>query len=212
MSATTTQAELSTQVMDKPLNLPDAISELLNLHSEWRGTAQELANALRLDIAPRSLSVKLDKLEDELKRRGVAVSHKKIKGRKVLVLSLAGNHTAIATKPHTPTSIIGEEGVANSHAYEGVIRFPFSWSYGTITELSDEEKEKVNRTRHIGRKYYYKICAICGGNGGYLDFRKVSDGSSCLICRECAIRYVRKARELQSYALIHPASGGIHHK
>ena len=165
-----------------------------------------------MNLTPRSLSVKLDQSVSELERLGVAVTHKKIKGRKVIVLSLAGNHTAIATKPHTPTQSIREGGVANIDDCEGVIRFPFAWAYGTIKELTEEEKEKVNRTRHIGRKYYYKICAICGGNGGYLDFRKVSDGSSCLICRECAIRYVRKARELQSYALIHPASGGIHHK
>ena len=197
MSATTS-AELSTHVMDKPLNLPDAIRELLNLHSEWRGTAQELANALLLDIAPRSLSVELNKLEDELKRRGVAVSHKKVKGRKVLVLSLAGNHTAIATKPHTPSQSIREEGVANIDTYESVVSFPFSWSYGTIKALTKEEKEKVNRTRHIGRKYYYKICAICCGNGGYLKFRKVSDGSLCLICEECAEQYVRSARRIMS--------------
>ena len=78
-----------------------------------------------------------------------------------------------------------------------MIRFPFAWAYGTITELSDEEKEKVNRTRHIGRKYYKKPCSLCGGNGGHIEFRKVSDGSSCLICKNCAEKYCASALRLE---------------
>lgn len=73
------------------------------------------------------------------------------------------------------------------------VAFPFKWRYAKILELSEEEKLNINRPR--GRKQQYKLCAICGV-GGNLTHRKVSDGNPCLICEECANRYVFSAIRL----------------
>lgn len=194
MSATTQAAHsLYNHIHNKPL--PELISDLLHERGgKWKGTAQQLVEALHLKLAPRSLSTKLNKLKTELEKVNIDVTHKKIGGKKVLVLSFAGNHTAIATKTTIPTQSIKEEGVAN---YEGKITFPFIWQYGVITELSREEKERINRLMQIGRKSYHKICALCGGNGGNIKFRKESDGNSCLICRECAEKYCASALRVE---------------
>ncbi|MBK5190957.1 MAG: hypothetical protein JJE19_05640, partial [Methanosarcinales archaeon] len=130
MSATTTRAELSAynHIQDKPLS--PLIAELLHEHGgRWQGTAQDLVEAIHLNLTPRSLSVKLDQSVSELERHGVAVTHKKIRGRKVLVFTATRDHAAIATKPPTLTQSIREEGVANIDDCEGVISFPFSWAY-----------------------------------------------------------------------------------
>lgn len=195
MSATA-QADLGTfnYTHDKPLNLPSAIYELLREHGKWRGTTQELANALGLDIAPRSLSVALQKLKDELEKVNIYVSHKKIRGKKILHLSFAQKQHSIATLVKNPIRTPPEEGVAN---YEGKITFPFEWRYGMIKLLSEEEKATVNQPR--GRKRYHKPCALCGGNGGHLEYRKVSDGNSSLLCEFCAEAYVRSALNLAEW-------------
>ncbi len=75
-----------------------------------------------------------------------------------------------------------------------VATFPFSWKFGTVVELLNEEKANINRPR--GRKNQYKICTICGGNGGELRYRKTSDGNSCLICEDCAVQYILSAIRL----------------
>ena len=82
MSATIS-AELSTHVLDKSLS--SRIAELLRERGgRWQETAQDLVTALRLNLTPRSLSVKLDQMKSELNVVGVSIQHKKVKGRKVL--------------------------------------------------------------------------------------------------------------------------------
>ena len=76
------------------------------------------------------------------------------------------------------------------------IRFPFKWKYGRIKKLTETEKAEINQIRHRNRRRYQKPCCLCGEEG-VIAFRKVSDGSSTLICKECAERYVLSARSIE---------------
>ena len=79
------------------------------------------------------------------------------------------------------------------------VEFPFEWCHkgiliAKIEKLSEEERgelaEKNNGTKHNS------ICALCGDPKD-LEYRKASGNVSHLICEDCAVRYVRKALELQ---------------
>jgi hypothetical protein len=92
------------------------------------------------------------------------------------------------------------------HSPENVpyhITFPFEWRQGDILiakieKLSEDElREMVEKNN--GTKGN-PTCAICGEQKK-LDYRKESGNVSHLICEDCAIRYVRKARELGSKEL-----------
>jgi len=80
-----------------------------------------------------------------------------------------------------------------THDKEDPITFPFSWVIGekvitTISELPHDEKEKAKKKR--------KACSLCGSKG--IEFEKESGRFLHLICKDCAIRYVRNAWELNS--------------
>lgn len=77
-------------------------------------------------------------------------------------------------------------------SYDTEIQFPFKWQYGKIVELSQHEKEEFNRPRRAHHKRYQKGCVLCGEQGA-IEFRKMSNGNSSLICRECAEKYVHSA-------------------
>jgi len=75
------------------------------------------------------------------------------------------------------------------------ISFPFEWRYGHIRKLTREEKNEANKERHQGKKHYQKPCVLCGEEG-HIEFRKVSEGNSSLICESCAEQYVLSATRL----------------
>lgn len=106
-------------------------------------------------------------------------------------ISEAQNPTSFATNLKNP---IQKPSNKDNAKYAEKIKFPFIWEYATITKLTKKEKLEVNQPR--GRKRYRKPCAICGGNGEDLEYRKKSDVSSCLLCEECAIDYVFSAMKI----------------
>lgn len=53
----------------------------------------------------------------------------------------------------------------------------FTWAYGEIEKLSEEEKSEVNQIQRQGRKTYQKNCALCG-RAGVMEYRKISDGTT----------------------------------
>ena len=95
---------------------------------------------------------------------------------------------------HTIQTTPQDNGFA-SHTEKEAITFPFSWKYAEITEIAEEEKNEVNRIRHQGKKRYKKPCALCGEEG-HIEFRKLSDGNSSLICKRCAEKYVGSAKRI----------------
>jgi ribosomal protein L37E len=83
--------------------------------------------------------------------------------------------------------------VASPPLYGVDVKFPFQWQYGKIVELTNKEKEDVNHTKRYRNKLYKKSCALCGFEGT-IEFRKKSNNTYSLICRECAESYVRSAK------------------
>jgi hypothetical protein len=105
---------------------------------KWQGTAHDLCAALGWEgLAPRSLAVKLKKSRDELKTHGVKVGYSKIRGRHVLKLSATSNFTQNAMKGGNPIEATRE---VSAFATPHTKNYPFTWQYGTIEELSEEEK------------------------------------------------------------------------
>ena len=118
----------------------------------------------------------------------------------------AENHsTNISTQPDTPINEhtqtkhkhLQQDTLQQNVSAKAIkIRFPFKWKYGRIKELAEKEKAEINRVRHRGGRRYQKPCCLCGEEG-VIAFRKVSDGSSSLICKECAERYVLSAKAIE---------------
>ena len=80
------------------------------------------------------------------------------------------------------------------------ITFPFEWRYGDtviakIEKLSEDELREIVETNN-GTKDKL-VCTICGEENK-LFFRKESGNVSHIICEDCTMHYVRKARELKS--------------
>jgi hypothetical protein len=185
------QTALTTYAHLPEKTLPELIAELLPEHGgRWEGTATQLAEVLPVSLTPRALSQQLNQLQHELANAGIHVTRKKVRGRHIIMLAYTADNTQELSSLVHPHPTITETWCSK---YEAAITFPFSWPYGTITALSDAEKEEVNHERRSGQKQYYKPCSLCGGNGGKLAYRKVSDGNACLLCRECAERYVENA-------------------
>jgi hypothetical protein len=83
--------------------------------------------------------------------------------------------------------------IETQHNKEDPVTFPFSWVIGekvitTISELSHDEKEKAKKKR--------KACSLCGSRE--IEYEKKSGRFLHLICKDCAIRYVRNAWKLNS--------------
>lgn len=93
------------------------------------------------------------------------------------------------------TQTNNKKNIALDRTYE-TISFPFKWEYAKIVELSQEEKEELNRPRRYHKKMYKKPCALCGEQG-VIEFKKKSNGNVSIICRECAEEYVRNAKAIQ---------------
>ncbi len=60
---------------------------------------------------------------------------------------------------------------------------PFSWDYGMITKTTKKEKEK----------FASKHCATCGSDEN-VGYEKLSSGRFNLICKDCAVKYVKNAK------------------
>ncbi len=60
---------------------------------------------------------------------------------------------------------------------------PFSWDYGVVTRITEDEREK----------YASKKCAICDSDEN-VDYERLSGGTFSLICKRCAIEYVKSAK------------------
>lgn len=62
-------------------------------------------------------------------------------------------------------------------------RFPFQWDYGMISEISKGRKQKF-ASNH---------CSICGSDEN-VDYERLSVGKFYLICKDCAVNYVKSAK------------------
>ena len=191
MTAATTKQLTFDHTVVKPLSA--LIVELLQNTGggKWQGTAYDLCVALGWkSLAPRSLAVKLKKSRDELKTHGVKVGYSKIRGRHVVKLSTTSNFTQNAMNEGNPIEATRE---VSAFATPHTKNYPFKWQYGTIEELNEEEKTEVNIPLTNGtRKKHFRHCQLCG-EPGKIEFRKESDGNTCLLCRSCAEDYARKA-------------------
>jgi hypothetical protein len=81
---------------------------------------------------------------------------------------------------------------------DAVAIFPFSLTIAdrvisTISELTPEARESARTKR--------RKCSLCGNKK--VAYEKQSGGFSHLICKDCAIRYIRDADALQRKAWIH---------
>lgn len=177
----------------------DFLRSVVNFMSErekiFRGSATELAKVLYLDMNPRVLSLNLEKINGELENRGIFVTRSKMRGKHIIKLSNTPNITHRETSLRHPTKHTPQDTDFATPPEKEPITFPFEWQYGTIGELRKSEKNEVNRIRHIGRKEYKKPCSVCGEEG-VLEYRKISDANSALLCETCAKSYVVSAVKL----------------
>lgn len=185
-------------LLPKEKTLSERITELLQSQEglRWQGTAYDLCQALDTCVSsPRSLAVKLKRSRDDLRRGGVNVAHKKLRGRHVIVLSVSRSVASALTKDPGTTTNKRCSKIAPEIA---AIAFPFSWKYGKIIELNEDEKRAANfpvRNGHNRRHYCH--CSLCGNGGpGVLEFVRESAGYKNFVCRRCAVEYVEKARRL----------------
>jgi len=63
--------------------------------------------------------------------------------------------------------------------------FPFQWNYGLICEITKGRKQKF-ASNH---------CSLCGSDEN-VGYEKISGGHLNLICKDCAIEYVKNAKRL----------------
>ncbi len=104
------------------------------------------------------------------------------------------------TERVSETAIKLHEHLHSAENLPQTITFPFEWRHGDtliakIEKLSEDElREIVEKNNGTKDKL---VCAICGEQKK-LVFRKESGNVSHLICEDCTIRYVHKARELKS--------------
>lgn len=195
MSAAATQLDFNSYSNH---SIFEAIVNFINENGEWQGNATELSKKLGLNINPRVLSTELKKVESELENRGILINWKRSHGRNVIALCGCGEGHKVQQNRINyihPTNLMSEDVSFATPSEKEAISFPFEWKYGEITELSKIEKDEVNKVRHFHGKTYRKSCNLCGVEGD-ISFRKVSDGNPCLICRECAEKYVESAIKL----------------
>jgi hypothetical protein len=183
---------------EKPLSI--LIIELLQ-NSEggrWQGTAADLVSALHLpeEFSARSLSVRVKNACAELERAGVQQKYVKKRGLHLIRLSLA---YAVSKHERITYTTNYKRGCSKTFDESTPVRFPFDWRYGKIVELSETEKIEVNTSITNGtRKHHFRHCQLCSKGGeGVIQYRKTSDGNASLLCKECAEKYVRNAKELK---------------
>jgi superfamily II helicase len=173
-----------------------SVVEYMNTHEKWNGTATDLCVYLGLGMSARAVSVELKKVDSELENLGISITWARKRNKRVITIA---NNAVVSQSEvvlrHIEESTPRNNGFA-SHTEKEPITFPFSWQYGTVEELSEEEKKEVNMLRHQGRKQYKKPCSLCGEEG-VLEYRKTSDNNSSLICKNCAEKYVLSALTLQ---------------
>jgi hypothetical protein len=173
-------------------NIADAVTTFASKVSSWEGTAANLCELLGVNVEPRSLSAILRKTDF---RGRVAVDFSRRHGTRLI--RVAESHTAHKREEFcvtpTPTPPSGAAKIK-----EGKRAF-FTWKYGRIEELSEEEKIEYNRLQRNGtHKHHFRHCQLCGQGGeGVIQYRKFSDGNASLLCKECAEKYVRNEKELK---------------
>lgn len=161
---------------------------------KWAGTAFALAKELSYSInSPRALAVRLRHAHDELRKCGVTVSYKAVRGSRIIVLSLARKAAAAARLPGEP----GEpSGCSKIIEISEPVEFPFTWPFATITALSPEEAREKNEWQVNGRVRTRRPCSLCGTRGT-LEFVKTAPGATrAYLCQSCAEDYVKKARRV----------------
>jgi len=189
-----TQTELTKNAIlhEHREHLPHAIHALLSESGgEWEGTLTELAEALELGIIkyPRALAVRLKKCSAELENLGIFVKTKKVRGKYIKILAFA----PIPSRAVTNHSDIGQsKGVVGGSK----IKYPFSWRYGRIEKLCEEKKAKFAKPIENGKKRHYRHCQLCGLPKS-IEYRKICDGNSSLLCESCANNYCLSAIKLQ---------------
>lgn len=195
MSTETKQQD--SEVHNQYHDILSAVVNLVKENKKFRGTAAELAKVLGLvDMNPRALVVQVNKLNGELENRGIFVKHSINRGRHLVTITNTHEITHSEETLLHPTQTIPKNSDFATPPKKEPITFPFSWLYGEIIELSEEEKNELNRTRHNGRKHYQKPCAVCGEEG-ILEYRKISDGNPALLCKKCSENYIISAIKLQ---------------
>lgn len=181
---------------DEVVSLPEAIHRLLQSQGgAWEGTAQELTLLLNTSFTPRALSAKLrhDDTITALQNVGVTVSYRRSHGVRHIVLQETPDTTQGARSGGTVSIDKGAAKLSDFSRPE--ISFPFSWPWGHIRELGEEEKRTVNAPIGTGRSVHYRHCSLCGrGGGDVLTHLKVSAGYRSYLCRACAEVYQVKAR------------------
>jgi hypothetical protein len=102
--------------------------------------------------------------------------------------------------PSARASVVLEHPRESGTAFceEEAVTFPFSLTIAdrvisTIFELTSEALESARTKR--------KTCSLCGNKK--VAYEKQSGGFSHLICKDCAIRYIRDADALRRKARIH---------
>ena len=194
MSSSITQLDPSIYNQDQ--DILNAVVEFVKEAGDWKGSATELVKVLGLNITPRALSAQLKNLQQDFENHSVSITWDRTRNKRVVTIA---NNAVLShndkTLRHMEETTPGNNGFA-SHIEKEPITFPFSWQYGEIVELSEKEKNEVNRMRYQGKKSYQKPCSVCGEEG-HLQFRKTSDNNSSLICESCAEKYVSSALNLQ---------------
>jgi hypothetical protein len=188
MSGTTTQVTINAY---NHSNILSAILTFLEEYGNWSGSATQLVKLLGVNIDPRVLSVELRKLKAELENNGIFIIWKRSHGRNIIAMSINYKPPVVAhneRKHIHPTNLTSDHKDFATPVEKELISSPFRWRYGEIRELAEEERIEVNNEG--------KHCAICGDEGP-LEYRKVSDGNPCLICKPCAEKYERSAMNLQ---------------
>jgi len=91
-----------------------------------------------------------------------------------------------------PAQQLPEERIVEKET-EPIAEFPFTWLMGKraivrIAQISAAEKDKVEDK---GKK----VCCLC--RCGEVEYEKTSGGVTHLICKNCALSYVQRAKEMQ---------------
>lgn len=91
-----------------------------------------------------------------------------------------------------PAQQLPEERLADRETELGA-EFPFTWFMGKraivrIEKLPESERDK-------GDEKGKKVCSLCRSEE--VEYGKISGGVTHLICKNCALSYVQRAKEMQ---------------
>ena len=170
MSIETKQQD--SEVHNQDHDILSAVVDLIEENSGmWKGQASKLSRVLGLNTNPRALSVELKKAKSELKNNGISLRGSIIRGKHIITITNTHRITHSETTLRHPNKDTPKDTDFATPPEKEPITFPFSWQYGQIEALSEEEKNEVNRIQHKGKKKYQKACGVCGKEGN-LEFHK----------------------------------------